>query len=292
LVYDQRNVDLLGTIKERLNRDSRYLEIQFRSGREPRWTFLKAQADEAGIAWQLAQARLDIATQQQALCALLGRDASGSTVVIAGGDLESPAPPAEVVSLYPVLERDHPDLLSAAAAVEGDAAALSRSRATWMPSVRASAGYAWSDGSVWPPDRSGWNAGLTATLPLFSGGGDVAAINQARHAWIGSRDTLDDTRAAARSDLFAAWASFVSGHEHQPVFQLDADAATERFRTVQGLYEAGQASYLDFEQAEGSLTQAQQRLLSGRLDLAQAVTQFAQALGRTLEDEDQGEQTP
>jgi outer membrane protein TolC len=289
VVYDQRNLRLLASIKDRLNRDSRYLEIQFRSGREARWTFLKAQADEAGIAWQIGQAGLELASQQQALCTLLGRDAAGATALFASGELAAPACPANAVALYPNLERDHPGLLGAAASVEAGAASLSRARSTWLPSVRASAGYDWSDAGAWPPDRSGWNAGMAVSLPIFSGGGDLAAIDQARHAWIG-RHTLDDTRASARSDLFAAWTSYLSTEQHQPVFTLDEDAATERFRTVQGLYEAGQATYLDFEQAEASLTQAQQRRLSGRLDLAQANTQFRQALGLTLDDE--GESTP
>lgn len=292
LLFDQRNIDLLGSIKERLNKDTRYLEIQFRSGREPRWTFLKAQADEAGIDWQMTQARLDIAGQQQAIGTLLGRDADGATAMVAEGELTAPAAPADVRGLYASLDERDPDVLLQAAVVDSDEAALTRARATWFPTMRASADYDWSDGSAWPPVRAGWTAGLAVSLPLFSGGGDLAGINQARHTWIASRHALDDARATARSDLFTAWASYVSQGGHQPVLQLTADAATERFRTVQGLYEAGQAAYLDFEQAESTLTQAQQSLLSGRLNLAQANESFVQALGLTLEDEHEGEQKP
>jgi len=292
LLFDQRNLELLLSIKARLNKDTRYLEIQFRSGREPRWTFLKAQADEAGVDWQMTQAALDIAAQQQTLGTLLGRDADGATALVAEGDLSAPAAPADVRGQYASLETRNPDILLEAAAVDSDEAALSRARATWFPTVRASADYDRADGAAWPPTRAGWSAGLSVSLPLFSGGGDLAAITQARHTWIASRHALDDARATARSSLFAAWASYVSQTGHQPVLQLTADAAAERFRTVQGLYEAGQAGYLDFEQAESTLTQAQQSLLSGRLNLAQANESFVQALGSTLEDEDQGEQKP
>lgn len=288
LLYGQRNLELLAAIRDRFERQARFQEIQFKSGREPRWTFLKAQADAASIRWQITQAQFDLENTRRQFARLLGRDAEGATALMASGELASATPPAELGPLYAEMERRHPDLISAQAAVDASAASLASSQSTRWPSLGAHAGYSWSDGNAWPPDSAGWSAGLSLSYPLFAGGGQEAAIRAARSSYEGSRATLADTRTALRASLFQAWQAFRVGFARMPVLRLDAAASTERYRTVEALYQAGSAGYLDFEQAEGTITQAEQSLLSGQLIVAQVEADWMKALGMTLEDEGGG----
>jgi outer membrane protein TolC len=290
LLYAQRNLELLATIRDRLSRQARFQEIQFKSGREPRWTFLKAQADAASITWQITQARFDLENTRRQFARLLGRGVEGATALVASGELASATPLLDLAPAYAEMERRHPDLLSQQAAVDASAASLTSSQATRWPSLTARGGYSWSDGGAWPPDSSGWSTGLSLSYPLFAGGGQEAAIRAARWSYEGSLATLTDTRTALRASLFQAWEVFRVGFDRMPVLRLDAEASTERYKTVEALYQSGRAGYLDFEQAQGTLTQSEQSLLSGRLIVAQAEADWVKALGMTLEDEGGGAQ--
>ncbi len=284
LLFAQRNLDLLASIKDRLHRDTRYLEIQFTAGREARWTFLKAQATEAAVDWQVGQARTDLEGTRDELARLLGRDPDGATPLTASGELDRPAPPAAVRPLYAIMEQRHPGLAAQAAAVAGNEAALTAAQASRWPQVGLHAGQTWSDGGSWPPEAVSRHAGVSVSLPLFSGGADEAGIARARRDLEAAERTGENVRATLRSALFSAWAAARSAWEHLPALALDLESSVERFKTVQALYESGKAAYLDFEQAEAALTSAQQRQLSGRLELATASAEFDRALGLTLDD--------
>ena len=285
LVYDMRNIELLTSIKERLNRDTRYLEIQFKSGHEPRWTFLKAMGDEASIAWQLAQAKLALISDRRDIARFLGRDPDSATALEASGELSTAASPDDASGLYALMERTHPAFLIEEAAIQSAEAGVTQAMSVWWPSIGTRASYDWSDAGAWPPSRSSWSAGVTVSLPLFSGGGDWFAVSQARHSLFSEQKNRDDLRASLRDQLFGAWASFRSTYDRMPVLKLGSEMADERFKTVQALYESGRAAYLDFDQADSALTQAQQQLLSGKLALSQSKTDYDKALGLTLEDE-------
>jgi len=288
LLYAQRNLELLAAIRDRFDRHARFQEIQFKSGRDPRWTFLKAQADAASVGWQITSAGFDRENARRQFARLLGRDAEGATALVASGDLVSATPLAELGPAYAEMERRHPEMQNQLAAVDASAASLTSSESTRWPSLSARAGYSWSDGKEWPPDSSGWWTGLSLSYPLFAGGGQEAAIRAARRSYEGSLATLGDTRTSLRASLFQAWQAYSVGFARMPVLRLDAAASTERYKTVEALYQAGRAGYLDFEQAEGTITQAEQSLLSGRLIVAQAEADWVKALGLTLEDEGGG----
>ncbi|MEK7475366.1 MAG: TolC family protein [Candidatus Coatesbacteria bacterium] len=288
LLYVQRNLDLLASIRDRLNRQARFQEIQFKSGRDPRWTFLKSQADAASITWQITQAQFDRENTRRQVARLLGRGIEGATALVASGELASATPLLDLSPAYTEMERRHPDFLSQQAAVTANEASLTSSRSTRWPSLSARGGYSWSDGGTWPPDSSGWSTGLSLSYPLFAGGGQEASIRAARWSYEGSLATLADTRTALRAALFQAWEVFRVGFDRLPVLRLDAEASAERYKTVEALYQSGRAGYLDFEQAQGALTQAEQSLLSGRLSVAQAEADWVKALGLTLEDEGGG----
>jgi len=62
LLFSQKNEALLQGLAERYHRDMLYQELEFKSGRTPRWTFLKSQSDEAEIRWQIRRANLPFST--------------------------------------------------------------------------------------------------------------------------------------------------------------------------------------------------------------------------------------
>jgi len=138
---------------------------------------------------------------------------------------------------------------------------------------------------AWPPNQSLWTVGLTASYNLFAGGGQEAAISQAEQAWKSQQDTLRDEKASLRTALQQAWTSYRSAFDRMPVQDLAMQVGQQRFETVNRLFEAGQAQYLDFEQAETNLIQSQESQLSAVLSAAQASVAYQKALGLGFEDE-------
>ena len=286
LLYDQKNLTLLQSIVQRYHQDTLYQELVFKSGRTPRWTYLKAKADEAEIGWQVSQLQLGLGSDQAALATQLGRDPSlaATSSLSVAGDFDAPEPPADDTAAQARVAAQHPSLRLALANVASAQAALLQSRSSFYPSLGASASYGTSGSDHWGPDSRGWSAGLSLSFNLFAGGASMAEASQSSLALEASRHDLQNERALLAVSLHKAWSSYSSAAAKLPVAQLAADAGEDRFNTVSKLYEAGREQFLDYEQAESTYTSAQQQQLSARLNAANAFAQYQNALGLGLED--------
>ncbi len=160
IIYDQLNLVLLESIKERLNQDTRYIQMQYKSGREAHWAYLQAEAEEAQIAWQTKQSQEDLDSQQKNLAYLLGRKPRDIKETIkVSGNLETPEPPEEIEPWYERMYEENPALMLQKAIVEAAEAAMNGSLSTRYPSLNLNSGYNYSDGSSWPPTQSTWKRG-------------------------------------------------------------------------------------------------------------------------------------
>jgi len=293
VVYDQQNIKMLSAIMSLLVQETRYLNLEYQSGQQPRWAYLQAKSDEEQTRWQLSQATLNQAADRRSLADLLGRTDDPGDSLVAQGDLKPPAPPESDTADLGRLQ-SHPDLLAQQAAADASESAYLASIASRYPTLSANAGYTYSGGTgltpsagagAWPPSQSLWTVGLTASYNLFAGGGQEAAIRQAEQAWKAQQDTLRDEKSSLRTALQQAWAAYRSAYDRLPVQDLAMQVGQQRFETVNRLFEAGQAQYLDFEQAETNLIQSQESQLSAVLSAAQASVAYQKALGLGFEDE-------
>jgi outer membrane protein TolC len=291
VLYDQQNIKMLNEIMTLLVQETRYLNLEYQSGQQPRWAYLQAKSDEEQTRWQLNQAMLSQASDRRNLADLLGRTEDSGDSLAVSGELKPPAPPSDF-SLDLERLNGHPDLLAQQAAADAAESAYMASVASRYPTLSANAGYTYSGGTsttagvgAWPPNQSLWTVGLTASYNLFAGGGQEAAISQAEQAWKSQQDTLRDEKASLRTALQQAWTSYRSAFDRMPVQDLAMQVGQQRFETVNRLFEAGQAQYLDFEQAETNLIQSQENQLSAVLSAAQASVAYQKALGLGFEDE-------
>jgi outer membrane protein TolC len=293
VLYDQQNITMLGAITTLLAQETRYLNLEYQSGQQPRWAYLQAKSDEEQTRWQLGQAQLNLAADRRNLADLLGRSEDAGDSLVAQGDLKPEAPPTDFSADLGRLA-GHPDLLAQQATAAASQSAYLASIASRYPTLSANAGYTYSGGTglsatagagAWPPNQSLWTVGLTASFNLFAGGGQEAAIRQAEQTWRGQQDTLRDEQATLRTALQQAWVSYRSAYDRLPVQDLAMQVGQQRFETVNRLFEAGQTQYLDFEQAETNLIQSQENQLSAVLSAAQACVGYQKALGLGFEDE-------
>jgi outer membrane protein len=147
-------------------------------------------------------------------------------------------------------------------------------RQYWLPEFSIEGGYAdtfsrGGTGSSLPAgvDDNGWNIGLSARLPLFSGGAKNANLSQQRDDFLrlhySKRTTEEKIEARIRNALHDIGASYPSIE----LARKAADAAGNNLRLITDAYRAGSVSLID-------LIDAQNAALSAELSAANAIYDF------------------
>ena len=250
VLYDELNLSLLAQIEQLLNQETRYLDLEYASGQQPRWTYLQAQSSEAQTKWQLEQQQLGILSDRENLAALMGRPDGAGDTIEAVGDLELSPPPSnpDLAALA-----QSPALLQAQASTRQLQAEYGASLSSRYPSLDASAGYQFSGDTALPPSTSKANLGLTLSYDLFTGGGDEAKIGQAWQGWQASLENQRNTLNTLKVALKQAWLSDRGDFDRLPIEDLAVEVGVERFNTVNRLFEAGQAQYPGFRAGRDQL---------------------------------------
>ncbi len=150
----------------------------------------------------------------------------------------------------------------------------SAKRQYWLPDVSLEGNYAntfsrGGTGSSLPSgiDDSGWTVGLTARLPLFSGGAKNATLSQERDDLLrlhySRRASSEKIEARTRNALHEIGASYPSIE----LARKASTAADNNLRLITDSYRAGSVSLID-------LIDAQNAALSAELSAANAIYDF------------------
>lgn len=287
LIYDQSNLILLKSLLLRYHADTLYQEQEFKGGLTALWTYEKSQSDEAGVAWQVEQQKLNLQSDRSALAILLGRRADTSADLVVAGALTVSAAPQDYQDDLDTMIKTNPSMayyLSLEKEAEG---ALWQAEGTRYPSVGASGSFGESGREtllIDPPQSWSWSAGLNISYQLFAGGGLEAAITQAKQALDQAKITVGDQQHQLTAALLKAWTAYVTDVDRLPSAAMAVRAGVDRFATVGALYQAGREEFLDYEQAESIYSGAQTQQLSNLLSAAQAQVAYRNTVGLLLED--------
>ena len=284
LLYDQNSLVLLQSLADRYHADTLYQEQEFNAGLAALWTYEKTQSDEAGVVWQVSQQKYTLAADQAALAALLGHGPDGAGSIGMAGALTVTSAPEDYRPDLQRMLKSNPTLQGYRDQLALAQGALWQSQSTRYPSLSANGSWGASGGEQWGPDSNQWQAGLSLSYQLFSGGGLEAAITQANLAVEQARVTLADQEHDLQSALLKAWTSYAGAVLRLPSAEMAVKAGVDRFDTVGALYQAGREAYLDYEQAESIYSGAQTQQLSNLLSAAQSQLAYRNAAGITLEE--------
>lgn len=260
----------------------------------------RRRASVATIA-DVLQARTALSQARVALQQLEGQALSlrGALATLAGlpptATLEVGILPARVESsaAEPVIEELltraqalNPDVARAQALADAAAArARAASRAPWpVLSFQAGVGRSWpvtdDGGGRLGEATSTWSAGLSLTLPPFTGLRPVYAALAARASAEAARARVDATGQRVALDV---WTSFqalrTAGRRVESVRDL-LESATASADVARGRYQEGVGSILDLLNAQAALESARAEDVRARTDLLVAVSRLARASGR------------
>lgn len=281
LLKAQKLVAITSEIAQRRRQSLELIKLGYEAGREHKGSLLTAQADLAEAEFEIAQANRNLEIAARTLCADLGYTKYNPLQV--QGDLavsltDQATPDFEqIAESVPLLQ---------ALIVQKDVSRLSLKSATadMYPSVYAS-GSAGKSGSNWPPDRSQWSAGVNVSVPIFSGGSQLAAQKKSRSAYNQAQAEERNGRASVILTLAESWANLQDALGQLSVQQKFLVATEERSKIAEAQYKIGLMSFDNWIIIEDDLIRAKKTLLDTQANALLAEANWIQAKGVTLDEE-------
>ena len=223
-----------------------------------------------------------LATAAAALGRLVGADGLVDAEPLATLD---PTPLALADSaVLAVAVREAPAVLQAEAQVSATTAAVRASKAQYLPTIQAGAGYNWTNNSqgVTGALRQGWLIQVGASLPLFDGFAREDSVTRAQVSAEVARATSTDTRRLSRAESLRLLGSLHVAEQDVALTVEAVRVATEDLRVITVRYRGGIATILDQLTSQQNLVQAELDLVSARFTYQVTRATLEALLGREL----------
>ncbi|MEK6542917.1 MAG: TolC family protein [Elusimicrobiota bacterium] len=276
LLYAEQQLDLSQDIALRRKENVRLVGLRYDAGREHKGSYLRSRAAWRQADFEVAQAKRALRVAERSLNVVLGR--SLFTVIKATGTLSADQPQA--TPDVEALAVNTPAYRRQLAQHRSAKAALAKARSAFYPDISASASTG-RRGNDWPPQTDHWSAGLSASLPLFSGGRDYFTVKSADAGLGSAQAALKETLNEELLTLEDAFAAYQDAFERTQVQDDFLEAAKVRSEIARGQYTSGLLSFEDWDLIENDLIANQKSWLAARREavIAQAAWLKAQGEG-------------
>jgi outer membrane protein len=239
-----------------LNAERHRVELLMAEGRAARVELLRVDASLAKAEAEAVAigARLQLAERE--LARLVGISAERARVEeLSEVGLADPAPPAEWALWLGYAKKASPELESALRRLESAEANRRLAGAAWIPKVDASGAYlGFTSGGG--GGSAEWQAGLSVTYPLFTGGARSSAVSAADANLDKAREELRLVELQVEKEVDRAFTAAVEARALVEAVAKGAQHQTEVVRIEQVLLEAGAGTQTDYLRAVADLAQA------------------------------------
>lgn len=257
LIVAQEQVSVNRKILALREENAKLIQLKYESGRESRGNMLYAAAlhERSRADLQNSERSLDMA--RRTLVKNLGLP--GGPPVSAKGGLEVPQYSLKAGDLN---VDNIPRIVSQRKNIETYEERLLSAKSDIWPTLSASQSMSWSGVSEFPGNRS-WSMGLSLSLPLFSSGLTYYpnTVKAARVALQSAEETLKDLKLTLENDISSAYDDFLNSRDTALSNLSVLKANEERYQESQVKYMAGKISFIDLENVEQSMVDAQQNQL-------------------------------
>ncbi len=256
---------------------------------------LAAARKTAGVATAADQLQGETSLSQAELTLIQTRGAiatAAAQLAVAAGlpptqalDLAPPPPLASgdllkfgADALIADAERLRPDILAAKANVDAAAANVRSAQSAGRPSLNLQASNTLSaiDTTV---DRNVSSAGLSLSVPLFSGWNTRYNIASARAQLDRQKALAEQTRQQAGLTVYSNYIALDNALSSLATSRVLIKSATQSADLAQGRYKAGAGTYADLLNAQSALANARQQLVQSEFNVRTANAQLARAVG-------------
>lgn len=257
------------------------ITLRYESGTEHKGALLTAKANISQSLFEINQAQRGLETAQRRLIKELGR--SEFVPVTVRGDFEV----GFAEGITPDFDRfaeKNPSLLKVKAQKNAAAFSITANRGNFWPEVLLDGGVGKSE-NEWPPHKRSSSGGIRVSVPLFSGGANIARVEQAKSVY---RQLEQEERSIKDGIILAlqtSWSSFADAVEKVKVQKDFLLAIEERSKIAQAQYSVGLISFDNWTIIEDDLVSSRKSFLDVQAAALSAEANWIQAKGETLEYE-------
>lgn len=173
---------------------------------------------------------------------------------------------------------NRPDLKSVLARKEASKESISLARSGYYPALTGNASITRAD-SDYPPEKSGWSAGVTLTFSLFSGFLTNNQVREAKENLNLQRANEESLRQSIMLDVQQAYLSLREAEDSVAVAELTVRQARENYDIANGRYNAGVGSPLEVTDALVGLTNAKVNFIASLANHRIAEAALLKAMG-------------
>lgn len=264
--------------KNILRREANFqiVKLRYKGGRENKGSLLKTEVATLQTQTDAQEAKANFDLSRGDLSVLVGRDLPPNEPL--NGDLNS-----DHELTFASDNHDHPAVMALISKARAAEAAVNEASRRYFPELYLSATARKSASPNLPLEDPQYTVGVTLKFPIFDGkiSSDVAtslakqksveiALNDARATYKQLTKSAATSLEFAKKRLEASFKNFEAS-------KLQAEVSRER-------YTLGLLSFQDWDSYESDLMRSEVATLTAKLDVANAVADYYESLGVTLED--------
>ncbi|WP_137388059.1 TolC family outer membrane protein [Rhodoligotrophos defluvii] len=277
VIEDRRVLDLRRKNVQVLREQLRSTQARFEVGDNTRTDVAQAQARLAEAQSALTRAEADLAISVGDYIQVIGQ---------APGSLVFPEPaddmvPRTIDGAIQLAELNNPQVITAEFNEKVRGFQVGVSLSTLLPSASLAAGYNYSANQS-PSTFWGETFSVTAQVqvPIYQGGGEYAAVRQAKQLRNQAQLLIADTRRTVREAVVQAWNNLVAARDSIRSQREAVRAQQLAYQGVRLEAEAGTRTTLDVLNAEQELLNAQVNLVAAEVNTITASYALVAAVGR------------
>jgi len=281
LLKAQEAVDISKQIIEIRKKNYNLVKMRYQAGREHKGSLMSAEANLEQARFNLRQAERNILSAQRALLNVMG---IYSYINIKAQGTLTDKTAAEGKPDFDSIVKKHPVVLSVRKQREAADYSEKSKTAAFLPVISATGGIdqSFSETTGNKTNNVNLKAGLSATMPLFAGGGNFYNLQQAKaqsRKLAADEATARDQVVTNLEQYWIAWQNAIDSVEVQRKYLA---AAEERAKIAEAEYSLGLVVFDIWITIEDQLVQMKQSYLEAQANKLLAEAQWIQAKGETL----------
>ncbi len=260
LMWAYETVELSKHIKERRTENKDMIQLKYNSGNVDVGSLRRVEADVELSSYDLKKAQRYIETASAALLKAIGRSdeitlETDEKILIADRSLSTPD--------YAGIITKTPEYMIAQLDIDIYKAQSSKAKGQWWPEVSISGGVSRYD-NEWAPNKQGWDAGLSLSYPLFTGGTRYADVQIAANLLKIADQNLKNTTNALRARAISYFNSLTDSFENITTREHYLSASQLQAEISQRKYVNGLSTYQDWYSIENDYISSQKTLLDAK----------------------------
>jgi outer membrane protein len=189
-------------------------------------------------------------------------------------------------SVYPTIldealkkaNENRQDLKSLKAKIQGAESSVEFARRGHYPSIEGLASYSYQGTGF--PLNSGWNVGVSASVPVFDGFLTRNKVGQARASLDVLKAEEESLRQAVVLDVQQSYYNLKDAGERIPAAELAVKQAQENLDIANGRYTTGVGSIIEVTDAEATYANAELAYIQALYDYNTAIAALEKAMGQ------------